>query len=125
MEVWVKQTSRVALITGGSRGIGLGIARCLAAEGCEIVICGVRAEAAVADVVAGLRATGSGVLYVQADVSSQDDRKRLLAEIQGHYGRLNVLVNNAGVAPEVRADMLVASEQSYDRVMGIPRELLL
>ena len=97
----------------------MGIARCLAAEGCEVVICGIRSEAAVADVVAGLRATGRDVLYVQADVSSRDDRKRLLAEIQGHYGQLNVLVNNAGVAPEVRADMLVASEESYDRVMGI------
>lgn len=100
MRLWMKQTSRVALITGGSRGIGLGIARCLAAEGCEIVICGMRAEAAVADVVESLRMTGRDVLYLQADVSSREDRERLLAGIQGHYGRLNVLVNNAGVAPE-------------------------
>ncbi len=111
--------NRVALITGGARGIGLGIAGRLAAEGCDLAVCGVRPPAAAEAAVSNLRATGSDVMYVQADVSIAEDRKRLLAEVSSRFGRLNVLVNNAGVAPEVRADILEASEESYDRVMGI------
>jgi 3-oxoacyl-[acyl-carrier protein] reductase len=59
------------------------------------------------------------VLYVQADVADRDARQHLLGETKAHLGRLNVLVNNAGVAPKVRADILEATEESYDRVMGI------
>ena len=110
---------KVALVTGGARGIGLGISRQLAAEGCDLAICGVRTAVAAKDAVSALREAGSDVMYVQADVSVAEDRKRLLAEVKARFGRLNVLVNNAGVAPEVRADILEASEQSYDRVMGI------
>ena len=109
----------VALVTGGSRGIGLGIARCLAAEGYDLVICGVRSKDRVADTLAELRASGADVLYCQADVSDRDARARMLSEIRDHFGRLNVLVNNAGVAPKVRADILEATEESYDRVMDI------
>jgi NAD(P)-dependent dehydrogenase (short-subunit alcohol dehydrogenase family) len=111
--------NRVALVTGGARGIGLGIAGCLAAEGCDLALCGVRPEAAALAAVTDLRATGRDVTYVQADVSVAEDRRRLLIEVKARFGRLNVLVNNAGVAPEVRADILEASEESYDRVMGI------
>ena len=109
----------VALITGGSRGIGLGIARCLAAIEHDLVICGVRAQELVQDTLAELRATGSDVLYCQADVSDREAQSRMLSCIRDHFGRLNVLVNNAGVAPKVRADILVATEESYDRVMNI------
>lgn len=111
--------SKVALITGGSRGIGLGIARCLGAEGCDLVICGVRDESRVQETLAELRALGVDVLYAQADVSKRDDRARMLAAIKARFGRLDVLVNNAGVAPKVRADILEATEESYDRVMDI------
>lgn len=110
---------KVALVTGGSRGIGLGISACLAQEGYDLAICGVRAEVAVTDALARLAQTGRNVLYVQSDVSSGPDRAGLLHEVMTRYGKLNVLVNNAGVAPEVRADMLVASEESYDRVMNV------
>ncbi len=111
--------NRVALVTGGARGIGLGIATRLAAEGCDLAVCGVRPAAAAEGAVSGLRAPGRDVMYVQADVAVGDDRKRLLAEVNARFGRLNVLVNNAGVAPEVRADILEASAESYDRVMDI------
>jgi 3-oxoacyl-[acyl-carrier protein] reductase len=110
---------RVALITGGARGIGLGIARCLAAEGLDLVICGVRDEGAVTEVVDDLRKCGVDVVYVQADVSDANARQRLLATIQEHFGRLNVLLNNAGVAPLLRNDILETTEESFERVMRI------
>ena len=109
----------VALVTGGTRGIGLGIAQRLAAEGIELVLCGVRPAQQVECTLETLRAAGAEVLYVQADVSDRAARRRLLDETRAHYGRLHVLVNNAGVAPKVRADILEATEESYDRVMNI------
>ena len=109
--------NRVALVTGGSRGIGLGIARCLAREHWDLAICGVRAAAEVDASFDDLRAGGSGVLYCQADVAVREDRERLVDAVRRHYGRLNLLVNNAGVAPLERKDILEATEASYERVM--------
>jgi 3-oxoacyl-[acyl-carrier protein] reductase len=111
--------NRVALITGGGRGIGLGIARRLAVEGCDVAVCGTRAQEAVAGALDELRALGADVLYCRADVSDREARDAMMADIQAHFGRLNVLVNNAGVAPIVRADILEATEESFERVMRI------
>jgi NAD(P)-dependent dehydrogenase (short-subunit alcohol dehydrogenase family) len=108
---------RVALITGGARGIGLGIAQCLARDGFDLALCGVRDTAAVAAVVDDLRAAGAEVLYVQADVGAAADRRRLVDAVRNRFGRLHVLVNNAGVAPQARADILEASEESFEHVM--------
>ena len=94
---------KVALVTGAGRGIGLGIAQCLAKDGCDIVVCGVREAAAVADVLDGLRQLAE-VLYCRADVSDATARAEMIGEIRQRFGRLNVLVNNAGVAPRVRVD---------------------
>ena len=110
---------RVALITGGGRGIGLGIAKALANEGIHLAIGGVRPEEQVRETLDGLRALGVEVLYCRGDVSDGSARAEVLAAIRQHYGQLNVLVNNAGVAPNVRADILEASEESYERVMRI------
>jgi NAD(P)-dependent dehydrogenase (short-subunit alcohol dehydrogenase family) len=110
---------KVALITGGGRGIGLGISRALAADGCDLAINGVRDEAAVADVLDELRQSGAEVIYCQGNVAEAADRASIIETVQKHYGRLHVLVNNAGVAPKVRADLLEATEESYDRVMTI------
>jgi len=110
---------KVALITGGGRGIGLGIAVSLAQEGCNIVVCDVHEEAVVADALAILREAGSDVLYCRTDVTDPVGRSSMLDTIQRRFGRLNVLVNNAGVAPAVRADLLDVTEESYDRVMRI------
>ncbi len=110
---------KVALITGGSRGIGLGIARCLAAEGCDLAVCGVREEAAIEEALAELRGLGADVLYCRADVSEADARDGMIQQIQERFGRLNVLVNNAGVAPNVRADITEASEESFERLIRI------
>jgi NAD(P)-dependent dehydrogenase (short-subunit alcohol dehydrogenase family) len=109
----------VALITGGTRGIGLGIARALAAKGFDLAVNGVREEAAVASVVEELRAVGGDVHYVRGDVGESEDRARIVSAVRARLGRLHVLINNAGVAPKERADVLEASEESFDRLMRI------
>jgi NAD(P)-dependent dehydrogenase (short-subunit alcohol dehydrogenase family) len=110
---------RIALVTGGCRGIGFGISLALAREGCDLAVCGVREESAAGEALAKLRAGGREVLYVQADVSKAADRQRLLAAIRERFGQLNVLVNNAGIAPRVRRDLLEATEESFDEVLGV------
>ena len=110
---------RVALVTGATRGIGLGIARCLAEDGCDIAACGTRAEESVQDALAELRRLGADVLYCQADVSDRAARGRLLAAVRDRFGRLNALINNAGVGPKVRADILEATEESFEWVMRV------
>ncbi|MBY5957969.1 3-ketoacyl-ACP reductase [Membranicola marinus] len=110
---------KVALITGGSRGIGLGIAAALAEAGYHLVINGRRDKEKVMDVIESLEEKGAEVLYCQADIASQDDRSGIIDDIKSHFGRLDVLVNNAGVAPLERNDLLDATMESYDRVMKI------
>lgn len=106
-----------ALVTGGTRGIGLGIARALAQEGWNLVLCGTRAEAAVAPTLEELRGPGGAVDYEPADLSSLADRTRLVDALRAKYGALNALVNNAGRAPRVRADLLDAREDSFEELM--------
>ncbi|HWL15160.1 MAG TPA: 3-ketoacyl-ACP reductase [Opitutus sp.] len=115
---------KIALITGGSRGIGFGIAEKLAAEKWDLVINGVRPEADVAEPLAQLRAHGVRVAYAQGDIASAEGRAAILktardfvAALNSQPSTLNLLVNNAGVAPKVRADLLETSEESYDRVL--------
>lgn len=110
---------KVALVTGSSRGIGYGICRQLAQEEYQLAVCGQRPEAEVSEAISALRGAGATVRYVQADVAKGDDRRRLLAETGEHFGGLHLLVNNAGIAPEKRADILEASEESFDRVMEV------
>ncbi len=108
---------RVALVTGGARGIGFGISKCLAAEGFDLAVCGVREAAAAAESLRQLREFGAEVHYCRCDVASTAARAAMLAEVRGHFGRLHVLVNNAGVAPKVRADLLEAGEDSFEYVL--------
>jgi NAD(P)-dependent dehydrogenase (short-subunit alcohol dehydrogenase family) len=109
----------VALITGAGRGIGYGIAECLAPEKWDLVICDIHEENAVAEALQKLRKAGAEVLYCRADVTDSSARKRMLEDIKQRFGRLNALVNNAGVAPKVRADILEATEESFERLMRI------
>ena len=110
--------NRVALITGGSRGIGFGIAKQLAKNGFDIAINGIREEAAVTDVVKDLRSAGANVLYCRGDVSLTEDRIKIVEQVKAYFGKLHVLVNNAGVAPKERKDILETSEESFDRLIS-------
>ena len=111
--------NRTALITGGTRGIGLGIAKALAQEGFDLALNGVRQEEQVSSVLSDIRNLGVEVFYCQADISEAGDREKLVSSILDNLGQVNVLVNNAGVAPMDRNDLLVLPEESYDRVMTI------
>lgn len=109
---------KVVLITGGSRGIGFGIAQHLAINGFDIAINGVREESALGDVLKSLRDAGADVLYCQGDIASTHDRKKILQQVKNYFGRLNILVNNAGIAPKERRDILNATEESFDQVIS-------
>jgi 3-oxoacyl-[acyl-carrier protein] reductase len=109
---------RVALVTGGSRGIGFGIAERLAREGYALAINGVRAEAEVAESLSRLRAHGVEVVYAPGDVASEAGRDALLERTLASLGPPNLLVNNAGVAPKERRDVLEMTRESYERVLG-------
>jgi 3-oxoacyl-[acyl-carrier protein] reductase len=115
----MSRSRKVALVTGGSRGIGLGIAERLADEGYNIVFNGRRPAEDVADVTDALSKRGVDVLYCQADISDAASRAKMLDDIRARFGRLDLLVNNAGVAPSVRADVLEATEESFDRLINI------
>ena len=112
-------TDRIALITGGARGIGLGIAKSLASEGYSLALNGVRAEDQVQDVLDSFRETGVRVLYCQGDIGSADDRASVMSKVRDEFGRLDVLVNNAGITSPGRKDLLEADEESFDRVVAV------
>ncbi len=115
----------VALITGASRGIGRGIALELAKLGQDLVVNFAGNEAAArltaADCVAEAKEKGHSIRaeICQADISLSADRGRLIDFTRSTFGRLDLLVNNAGVAPTVRADILEAGEESFDRLINI------
>ncbi len=110
---------RVALVTGGTRGIGLGIARALARDGFGLALCGVREEAEVAPVLAELGGGGAAVHYFRADIGERAERLRLVSALRERFPRLHILVNNAGVGPRVRADLLEAGEDSFERLLRV------
>lgn len=108
---------QTALITGGSRGIGFGIALQLAKEGIDLAINGVRPEELVGETLDQLRALGVKVIYCRGDISRPEERTAILEQIRREFGQLNFLVNNAGVAPKERLDILEATEESFEYVM--------
>jgi NAD(P)-dependent dehydrogenase (short-subunit alcohol dehydrogenase family) len=108
-----------AIVTGASRGIGRGIALALAEAGWDVVVNYATNERAAAEVAAGVEGRGRRAHLVGADIADSGDRQRLVAEAYSRFRVIGLLVNNAGVAPRVRADILDASEESFDRVVGI------
>jgi len=111
--------SKVAFITGGTRGIGLGIATELAQAGFDLAVNGVRSEAAITTVLEELRKPGGNVIYLRGDVSIKEDRMKIVESILGQYGKINILVNNAGIAPLERKDILEATEESWEKVLKV------
>ncbi len=107
----------VALVTGGTRGIGFGICRWLAREGWDLAVCDLRPDPDIRDALEELRGLGSDVFYIRADISRTEERSGIVPRVQRHAGRLHLLVNNAGVAPKERKDLLEATEESYEWVM--------
>ena len=110
---------RCALVTGSTRGIGLAIALALAREGFDVVLNGRSPEAKVREALKRCRAEGVEACYFQADISNPQARQMLVEGVKKRFGRLDVLVNNAGVAPTERRDLLEASEESFDRVLAV------
>ena len=110
---------KVAIVTGASRGIGNAIAVRLASEGYAIVAVGTSAEQSISANLDAIRQHGSLFIYVRADVSSEECRQSIVDRAISDFGRIDVLVNNAGVAPKVRMDILETTEESMDRLLGI------
>ncbi len=131
---------QVALITGGTRGIGLGIARQLALHGFDLALNGMRPEEQVRQVLEELRGkggeapvrsakdgagshkagmTGAKVIYCRGNIALAAERERIWKQVLDHYGTLNLLVNNAGMAPRERRDILEATEESFREVMDV------
>lgn len=112
-----ENTGKVALITGGSRGIGFGIARELARAGFSIAINGVRDQEMAQPVIDMLKEYHTDVFYAQGNVAERTDRQIMVKKVISHFGHINVLINNAGIAPKERRDILEASEDSFDDVI--------
>lgn len=114
-------TPPVVLVTGAGRGLGRGIALQLAQEGCSVAI-NYAGNHAAAEETADLcrraaASAGQAFVPLQADIGSKDDRTRLLRETLGLLGRIDALVNNAGMAPRARADLPVATEESFEELL--------
>lgn len=108
---------RVAVVTGSSRGIGRGIALALADHGWDVVInyrSNQQAAQETQQAVASLQAQS---IIIQGDIAIKQDRDELVQAAMSEFGRIDLLVNNAGMGPRERVDMLKMSEQSYDEVM--------
>jgi 3-oxoacyl-[acyl-carrier protein] reductase len=109
----------VSLVTGAGRGIGRGVAIELAKLGHAVVVNYAGNANAAEECLRLVREAGADGITAQADISVSTDRERLVQETLDAYGRIDLLVNNAGVAPNVRADLLEASEESFDRLINI------
>ena len=110
---------KVTIVTGSSRGIGRGIALSLAERGWQVVVNYRSNSIAAEEVQKAIDAAGGGALLVQADMANRDDLEKLVDATLSEYGRIDLLVNNAGVGPRQRVDMLQVGEESYNEVMDI------
>ncbi len=108
---------KTALITGGSRGIGFGIAKALAKEGYNLAINGVRDEENASDALEELRQLGAEVVYCQGSIALAEDRERIIEKAYSVFGQINLLVNNAGIAPRERMDLLETTPENYQEVL--------
>lgn len=110
---------KTAVVTGGSRGIGFAIAKRLGQDGFRVVIMDMNPLDDYRENFDKLREEEIEYLYVRGNICSAADRERMISETVDKFGGIHVLVNNAGVAPKLRADLLDMEEESFDRVIGI------
>ena len=110
---------KTAIVTGSSRGIGFAIAKQLGLDGYNIVMVATGAQEKNQGALDQLEALDIECAYVQANIGCSEDRAKIVSAALAAFGRIDVLVNNAGVAPKVRADLLEMSEESFDYVVGI------
>ena len=110
--------AKVAMVTGGARGIGLEIVRNMVRDGYAVCVLDMLPYASCEEAYAPLREAGD-IFYMQGSLASGDDRKQFVSQSLSRYGRIDVLVNNAGVAPRMRQDLLLTTEESFDFVIGI------
>lgn len=111
--------NKTAIVTGGSRGIGYAISRQLGQDGFNIVILSRNPEKNYAENLKNLTEIGIRYLYIQGDISKAEDRQKCVDETVKEFGDIDVLVNDAGVAPNERNDILDMTEESFDRVVGV------
>lgn len=115
-------SEKVAVVTGSCRGIGLAIIRKLAAEGFRVVVSDIVPEQEAQSVLDGIIGLGGDATYIRCDISRPQDRRGLIGGIIERCGRLDLVVNNAGVAPLVRMDILETTPESFERLMRINLE---
>jgi len=111
--------NKTALVTGASRGIGKGIALELAASGWDIGVGYARNRKAAEDTCSAVASRGRRAVLCPGDLARTADREAIVRAMKEGFGRIDALVNNAGAAPRIRADLLEASEESYDEVMAL------
>ena len=109
---------KTAIVTGGSRGIGYGIAKQLGEDGYNIAILDVNDPQEYRENLDALAKAGVDYYYQQGSITEKADRERFVAAVVEKYGDIDVLVNNAGVAPKIRNDILEMTEESFDYVVG-------
>ena len=110
---------RVALVTGGRRGIGLAIAAGLVAKGFDVAITGTRDDAVAQAAVARLAALGGDAAFIAGDVGNVADHARVLDAVEAVLGPVDLLVSNAGIAPPQRLDMLETTTENFDAVLTV------
>lgn len=111
--------NKVALVTGGTRGIGRAIAVKLAEEGFALAVVGTRKEEEVEESISDIKKYKTPFVYTRGNIAVEKDRENIVQTTMDTFGRLDVLINNAGVAPKVRTDLLDMTEESMDYVLGI------
>lgn len=109
----------VALITGGSRGIGFGIAKALAKEGWNLAINGMRPQEDVLEALSELRSIGAAVVYCQGNIADEIARTQVIEQTRAALGALHSLINNAGITSPGRLDLLNATPEAFDQVMDV------
>jgi 3-oxoacyl-[acyl-carrier protein] reductase len=107
---------RVAIVTGAARGLGAAVATNLAKQGARVVLCDIE-RAMVEDVAEQIRAGGGQALALDVDVSKPAETERLVAQTLAHFGRVDILVNNAAICPRISIDEM--TEELYDKIMNV------